>query len=108
MVIKTNGTLWMWGQNEYGQFGLNETASRSSPTQVGTDTDWGTKHLIATYNVYAIKTNGTLYSWGRNFNGQLGHNDRVRLSSPPQVPGTNWIDVYPCAQSATSFLRSSS
>ena len=108
MATKTNGTLWMWGQNEYGQFGLNETASRSSPTQVGTDTDWGTKHLIATYNVYAIKTNGTLYSWGRNFNGQLGHNDRVRLSSPTQVPGTNWIDVYPCAQSATSFLRSSS
>ena len=105
------GQLWSWGNNTRGQLGQNDgsaNARKSSPTQVGTDTDWGTKHLIATYNVYAIKTNGTLYSWGRNFNGQLGHNDRVRLSSPTQVPGTNWIDVYPCAQSATSFLRSSS
>ena len=38
----------------------------------------------------AIKTDGTLWSWGYNHTGQLGHNSTVWRSSPTQVPGTNW------------------
>lgn len=39
-ILKTNGTLWMSGDNSYGQLGLNNTANRSSPVQIGTDTNW--------------------------------------------------------------------
>ena len=110
LATKTDGTLWMWGNNENGELGQNDDNNGySSPTQVGSGTDWSTKHHTAQYNVYAIKTNGTLWSWGRNFYGQMGQNDTVELSSPTQVgTDTNWIDVYGCAQSATAFLRSSS
>jgi alpha-tubulin suppressor-like RCC1 family protein len=38
--IKTDGTLWAWGENIYGQLGLGNTSSRSSPTQVGSLTNW--------------------------------------------------------------------
>ena len=43
LAIKTDGTLWSWGDNtgsEAGILGLNDEVSRSSPTQVGTDTNW--------------------------------------------------------------------
>jgi len=109
MATKTDGTLWTWGQNDYGELGHNDQIDRSSPTQVGTGTDWGDAvQSMVNYNPYAIKTNGTLWSWGRNFRGQLGHNDLVEKSSPTQIPGTNWIDCYTSTQGGAAFLRSSS
>jgi alpha-tubulin suppressor-like RCC1 family protein len=38
----------------------------------------------------ATKTDGTLWTWGSNNNGQLGQNDRTKYSSPVQIPGTTW------------------
>ena len=38
--VKTDGTLWAWGQNDTGQLGQNNTTKYSSPVQVGSDTDW--------------------------------------------------------------------
>ena len=42
VAVKTDGTLWGWGYNENGNLGLNadDGTGRSSPTQIGTDTDW--------------------------------------------------------------------
>ena len=39
-AIKTDGTLWAWGQNSNGGLGLNDIVSRSSPVQVGTSATW--------------------------------------------------------------------
>jgi len=96
-AIKTNGTLWAWGNRgsaqNYGQLGLNSDTYRSSPTQVGAGTDWS---LVKTfgYSTVAIKTNGTLWAWGRNSDGRLGLNDRSNKSSPTQVgTATNWSKV---------------
>jgi alpha-tubulin suppressor-like RCC1 family protein len=90
-ATKTNGTLWSWGYNDYGQLGLNTRAASyiSSPTQVGTDTNW-----LLVRGTSAIKTTGTLWTWGQNLYGQLGQNDTVHRSSPTQVgAGTNWSSV---------------
>lgn len=45
-ALKGDGSLWAWGQNEFGQTGLNEVSEwgRSSPTQVGTSTNWNPKN----------------------------------------------------------------
>ena len=40
-AIRTDGTLWMWGFNNIGQLGTDDTTWRSSPTQIGSETDWG-------------------------------------------------------------------
>jgi len=88
-AIKTDGTLWAWGSNGQGQLGTNDTINRSSPTQVGTDTNWSS---IA--DGAAIKTNGTAWAWGRNDYGTLGLNDIANKSSPVQIgSGTNWQSV---------------
>ena len=93
LAIKTDGTLWSWGYNAYGELGQNDRVNRSSPVQVGSDTNWsnidgGANHSMAT------KTNGTLWLWGKNNYGQLGLNDRVYRSSPVQVGAlTTWSKI---------------
>ena len=39
-AIKTDGTLWGWGWNQYGDIGSNNTTKYSSPVQIGSETDW--------------------------------------------------------------------
>jgi alpha-tubulin suppressor-like RCC1 family protein len=47
----------------------------------------GNNHSLAT------KTDGTLWAWGYNSNGQLGQNNTTRYSSPVQIPGTSWSSI---------------
>jgi alpha-tubulin suppressor-like RCC1 family protein len=94
-AIKTDGTLWLWGYNDFGQLGDNTSAHKSSPVQtVAGGTNW--KQLSAGgMHCGAIKTDGTLWLWGGNFNGNLGDNTVTRRSSPVQTVagGTNWKQV---------------
>ena len=94
MALKTNNTLWaLGGFNSEGELGLNDNIRRSSPTQIGTSSNWSI--ISAGYNEYgALKNDGTLWLWGYNAYGQLGQNDRSNRSSPVQVSGSNWSDVY--------------
>jgi alpha-tubulin suppressor-like RCC1 family protein len=102
MSIKTDGTLWAWGNNSFGPLGLSNQTHRSSPVQVGTSSDWrqvtaGQSYSGPTFNyTLAIKTDGTLWSWGYNqTSGSLGLSDLTNRSSPVQV-GTlsNWSQVF--------------
>ena len=100
-AIKTDGTLWTWGQNSYGQLGINTasgdiTLSKCIPvtTFVG-GTNWkqvscGNKHTAS------IKTDGTLWTWGNNYRGQLGINNTTTPICTPVTTfagGTNWKQV---------------
>jgi hypothetical protein len=87
--IKSDGTLWMWGSNRNGSAGINEAGPKaySSPIQVGTDTTWSLSSSADEARL-AVKTDGTLWSWGYNTYGGLGHNDTVKSSSPVLIPGT--------------------
>lgn len=97
--IKSNGLLFTAGHNTYGKLGQNFTYSypsnqaRSSPVQLGSST-WSHVSIAPPTvgsHVLAIQTNGTLWTWGRNNMGQLGHNDTIEKSSPTQVGAlTNW------------------
>ena len=91
-AIKTDGTLWSWGYNLSGSLGHNNKTNYSSPRQVGSDNTWAHIQCFDYNNgkggMLAVKTNGTLWSWGNNENGELGHNNNTDYSSPKQVPGT--------------------
>jgi alpha-tubulin suppressor-like RCC1 family protein len=97
---KSDGTLWVTGRNTYGELGQNNTTNYSSPRQVP-GTDWASgrnKGLVSEVHMAAVKTDGTLWTWGRNNYGQLGQgqaSDNAR-SSPVQVPGTTWNAVSGC------------
>ena len=86
-AIKTDGTLWTWGLNFNGQLGDNSTTSRSSPvTTIGGGTTWKTVACGYAHSA-AIKTDGTLWTWGNNDFGKLGDNSTTSRSSPVTTAG---------------------
>jgi alpha-tubulin suppressor-like RCC1 family protein len=94
--IRSGNTLWTWGRMEGGQGDRNlhlVGANTSIPTQVGSLTDWS---FISGFNMgrYAVKTNGTLWAFGRNNDGQVGDGTTTDRSSPVQIgSGTNWAST---------------
>ena len=87
-AITTDGALWSWGSNTWGQLGQNDTIRRSSPVQVGTLLNWSKVDCdgeSAVDTASAIKTDGTLWTWGNNAKGTLGVNDIIARSSPVQL-----------------------
>jgi alpha-tubulin suppressor-like RCC1 family protein len=94
-AIRPNGTLWSWGSAGYGQNGLGNTTYYSSPKQIGALADWQEISTNGTsQTVIARKTDGTLWAWGRNGNGQLGLGDTTDRSSPVQIGAlTTWSAI---------------
>ncbi len=94
--LKSNGTLWAWGLNSsFGELGIaaGTNVNYLSPAQIGTDTNWqqvkcGTSHTIA------LKSDGTLWSWGRNNTGQLGDGTLSTRNTPGQIGFDNdWLFI---------------
>ncbi len=90
--LQVNGSLWAWGNNEYGELGQGviDSLAHYSPLQVGKDTHWaaiaaGRKHCLA------FKADGSLWAWGDNSYGQLGLGDTINRASPAKV----WPRAYP-------------
>jgi alpha-tubulin suppressor-like RCC1 family protein len=84
-LTKTNGTLWVWGDNTHSNLGTSDTVSRSSPTQVGTSNNWAMVKCGVRFMV-GVKKDGTLWTWGRALNGYLGSNQTsTNRNSPTQV-----------------------
>ena len=93
VAIKTDGTLWSWGYNGYGELGQNNRTQYWSPVQVGSDATWS-KVTAGYWNPFAIKTDGTMWAWGHTHYGTLGTNDNVQRSSPTQIgSSTDWAKV---------------
>jgi len=93
--VTTTGNLWLWGRGLCGGLGNNSTVNRSSPVQtISGGTNWR-QFTVARRGVAAIKTDGTLWTWGNGANGQLGQNSTGNRSSPGQTAagGTTWLCV---------------
>ncbi len=94
-AVKTNGTLWTWGLNNFGQLGESTVTPRSSPgTVTGGGSNWCYVQA-GTASTVALKTDGTLWTWGCNTNSELGSGDTVSRSSPAQISGggTTWCKI---------------
>ncbi len=105
-AITTTGQLWAWGANNSGQLGLGtgDTTIRSSPTQVGTLTNW----IMASMGANAqsmTKTDGTLWAVGIGTSGGLGNNNGIaNIQSPVQVGTlTNWGTTAGTVQDVSNF-----
>ena len=96
-AIKNDGSLYSWGYGFYGSLGINvggAGSNRSSPTQVGTSS-W-TQITGSGGGILAIRSDFTLWAWGRNQYGQLGLGNTVDHSSPTQVGTSSWLQVAGC------------
>ena len=71
LAFKTDGTLWCWGDNGYGQLGQNNRTEYSSPTQLpGTWSHFPAAGAGANLT-FVFRTDGTLWGWGSNSYGSL-------------------------------------
>ena len=82
LAIRTDGTLWAWGVNHLGQLGIGVSTGpdtcgslkcATAPVQVGTATSWANAWSTGdSSHTVALATDGTLWTWGMNHQGQLG------------------------------------
>ena len=86
VALDSDGAVWTWGHNGYGQLGDGTTTARTTPAQIS---GLGSVTAIATGGSHAIalKPDGTVWTWGYNALGQLGDGTTTNSSTPTQVPG---------------------
>lgn len=92
VALKADGTVWAWGYNSVGELGDGTTTNRSTPVQVlghgGVGYLTGVTAIAAGYDhTLALKSDGTLWAWGNNSNGQLGDGTTTNRFTPVQVVG---------------------
>ena len=94
LAIKTNGTLWAWGWNVYGQLGDGTSTDSDVPVQIGTDNDWSVISGGGSHSL-AIKANGTLWGWGLNLYGEVGDGTVYTTRTAPVQAGADndWAQI---------------
>jgi alpha-tubulin suppressor-like RCC1 family protein len=102
MAIKTDGTLWGWGENDQGQLGLGNQTTRNSPIQVGAQTTWSEVRTGRQFTI-ALKNDGTLWAWGGNTYGQLGNNTSNLYTSPIQIGAATWTALSAAGNNASAI-----
>jgi len=90
LALKSDGTVWAWGENDLGQLGDNSTSDSRTPIQVADLGGIGhlssVSSISAGYNhSLALKADGSVLSWGENEKGQLGDNSNTDSLVPIQV-----------------------
>jgi len=95
IALKSDGSIWSWGDNTYGQLGDGTAQQRETPTrEYSQSTEWE-KISSTLYHVLAIKSDGTLWDWGENNEGQLGDGTVYNTIVPNQeiTKATDWVAV---------------
>jgi RNA polymerase sigma factor (sigma-70 family) len=94
LAIKSDGSLWAWGENLYYQLGDGTKTTRPTPVPSVPGNDWK-QAATGGSDSLGLKNDGTLWAWGNNWAGQLGI-DGVK-SSPKALrvgTSTNWVKIW--------------
>ncbi len=92
LALKEDGTVWAWGDNEYGQLGIGSKDVINISAARMLDGIYGVVALAVGRNhSLVLKDDGSVWSWGDNANGQLGHQVQSSSFSPKRINGLNDI-----------------
>ena len=98
LALDANGAVWAWGRNSHGQLGDGTTADAHVPMQVedssGVDLSDITAIAAGTINGLALRSDGTVWAWGYNNDGQLGNGNTTSSSSAVEVDTAASTPLY--------------
>ena len=93
LALAADGTLWAWGHNGYGQLGDGSATDSQVPIQVldGSGRPFGGVIAIAAgqQSAYALRADGTVWTWGYNGNGELGDGTTTDKPLPQRLLDDN-------------------
>lgn len=102
--LKSDGTVWAWGENGSGQLGLGDKTQRDIPQRIPTLSDViavaaGKSHALA------LKRDGTVWAWGNGVSGQLGNtNSPTNQLLPVQVGGLSGVKAIDAGERVSTAL----
>lgn len=113
-AITSDGSLYMWGDNEWAQIGNGTTINQTTPTKILSN--------VASVSIgggcLAIKNDGNVYAWGNNGSGQVGNGTTtnqltpiqilsgVRLPEKEQIKNPDVVRIYGSTRYETSYAIS--
>ncbi|MBI3043893.1 MAG: Ig-like domain repeat protein, partial [Betaproteobacteria bacterium] len=104
LALKSDGTVWAWGQNNNGELGDTTTTGRALPVQVS-----GLSGVVAVAagedSSYALKGDGTVWAWGYNGSGRLGDGSTAQSLVPVQVSGLTNVSAIAAGQTHAVALK---
>ena len=105
LALASNGTVWAWGYNNFGQLGNATNTSSNVPVQVSLPSGV-TITNIASGSAFslALASNGTVWAWGSNWNGQLGNGTNTSSNIPVQVSLPSGVTITNIAGGAYHIL----
>ena len=96
LALDSEGQIYAWGSNSYGQLGNGGTTRSNTPVKVDTSgvLDGKTISQISAgnYHSLALDSEGQIYAWGGNHYGQLGNGDTTDSNTPVQTNFSNMLD----------------
>ncbi len=95
-IILAEEDIFVWGQNNFGQLGTGDTQQRQVPEKITSLSPHQIVDLSSGYrHTLAATTEGAVYSWGHNGNGQLGQGvgDKTNRHSPTKIPSLSHSKV---------------
>ena len=98
LAIGSDGNLYSWGRNAFGQKGRDTGCEDIKPGQVNLPAGVRkfTQVISGEWSSMAFGSDGNLYSWGRNEKGELGRNTfpDTKDETPGKVPQPAGVTKY--------------
>lgn len=113
LAVDIEGNVWAWGRNVYGQLGRNSTDSNNAVpnlVQASAENNSSFTEIVAVAggleHSVALKSDGTVFSWGRNTYGQLGNGETLSINEKAlEVPGISHITEIAAGDNHTVALK---
>jgi RHS repeat-associated protein len=109
LAVKSDGTAWAWGYNVQGQLGNGSTTNSAVPVQVSNLSGvTAVAAAVGTGGLHglALKSDGTVWAWGNNANGQLGNGTYASSNTPVKVSNLTSVTAIAAGVQHSVALKS--